>query len=341
MSRPFIIAGPCSAESEESLLRVAHDLKAVGADAFRAGLWKPRTHPGSFSGVGSEGIGWMLEVKRSTGLPIATEVLDATHAELCRNAGFDILWIGARTTSNPYLVQEIAEALSGAPVTVLVKNPLSPDLELWTGALERFGEAGVGEIVAVHRGFTPVGKTKYRNEPYWEAALSMKGRFPGMRMLCDPSHIAGKAGYVAGIAGRAVDLGFDGLMVECHPDPEKALTDSAQQIKPSGLAELLRALERNDGDAVSRRLAELREKIDIVDERIVDALGDRLAVCREIGRLKRETGMQVRQQDRWDKLMETVLAKASMLDIPESMIRSIFDEIHNSSIEEQHKITQL
>ena len=337
---PSVISGPCAAESLEQLLSTAAALAALGVDVFRAGLWKPRTHPGCFEGVGAEGIPWMLEVKKRFGMKIATEVLSPQQALLCVEAGFDIVWIGARTTASPFLVQEIADALSGNDVTVLVKNPQSADLELWAGAVERLRKAGVKEIVAVHRGCTPSSKSKYRNSPEWWMPLELRRRMPGLPLLCDPSHIAGTTLYISEIAQRALDLGFDGLMIESHCCPDRARSDAAQQLLPDDLKRLLSSLSfsPSSGDGALRELSELREKIDILDEKIVEVLGQRLDICREIGRIKRESGIGVRQQSRWTEVMAAALENGRRAGLPENMIVNVFSEIHRLSIEEQNKL---
>lgn len=339
-SIPSVIAGPCAAESLEQLLATAAPLAGSGVEVFRAGLWKPRTHPGCFEGVGAEGIPWMLEVKKRFGMKIATEVLSAQQAQLCVEAGLDIVWLGARTTASPFLVQEIADALSGSNMTVLVKNPQSADVELWVGAVERLREAGANDIIAVHRGCTPASKSKYRNSPEWWMPLELRRRMPGLPLLCDPSHIAGTTLYISEISQRALDLGFDGLMIECHCCPSQARSDAAQQLLPEDLGRLLSSLSfsPSSGDGTLRELSELREKIDILDERIVETLGQRLDICREIGRIKKEGGVGVRQQSRWNEVMASALENGRRAGIPENMIVNIFSEIHRISIEEQNKL---
>lgn len=340
MKRPLIIAGPCSAESELQVLETARGLRSAGVEVFRAGLWKPRTHPGGFEGVGEKGLDWLARVREETGMKTATEVAGAKHIEAClRSGAVDILWIGARTTSSPFVVQEIADALTGVDIPVFVKNPLSPDLELWTGALERLERAGVRTTGAVFRGFTPAEGIPYRNAPVWRIPVELRTRFPEMPFLVDPSHIAGDRRLVGELSQKALDLGFDGLMVEVHCCPEKALSDAVQQLSPAQFVEILSALNfrRQDSDDAAYRevIDSLREKIDEIDESILALIADRQAVSREIGRYKREHGIAIVQASRWDAVLSSVLERAGELGLPEDVIRQIFTSLHSASVRSQ------
>lgn len=334
------IAGPCSAESREEVLKAAADLKALGVDTFRAGLWKPRTSPSSFEGVGAEGLPWLIEVRDTLGLRVATEVASPDHVRTCLAAGLDLLWLGARTTANPFLVQEIADSLSGVSgVTVLVKNPVSPDLELWAGAIERLRSAGITDIIAVHRGFSSFEKLRYRNNPLWQIPVQLKGRFPGLKVYCDPSHIAGEASLVPEVAQKALDLGFDGLMVEVHPDPSEALSDAAQQLSPAAFAAMasgLSARSAGSSDAsFNERLCALRARIDEIDDSLVALLADRMAASREIGELKKEGGVAIVQSSRWDEVLASALALGRSRGLPEDLVRDLFTLLHEASISVQ------
>ena len=338
MDRPLVIAGPCSAESESQVLETARGLKPLGVGVFRAGLWKPRTHPGGFEGVGEKGLSWLARVREETGMKTATEVAGAKHVEVCLESGaVDILWIGARTTSSPFLVQEIAEALRGTDIPVFVKNPLSPDMDLWSGALERL--SGVGSLGLIHRGFTPSGSSPWRNDPLWRIAIEMRTRFPGMPFLVDPSHIGGDRRFVGELSQKALDLGFDGLMIEAHCNPSEALSDAAQQLSPSQLGEILSSLRlrRQDSDDAAYRevIDSLRARIDDIDESLLALLADRQAVSREIGRYKKEHGIAIVQAARWDEVMTSVLERAEALGLPADTVRRIFTAIHAASVRSQ------
>ena len=342
--RPYIIAGPCSAESEEQVMGTATALKAVGVGVFRAGIWKPRTHPGCFEGIGEKGLDWLRRVKDELGMKVCTEVASFRHVEACLKAGVDILWVGARTTANPFLVQEIAKSLAGTDTPVLIKNPISPDLELWAGAVERFRRQGVDDLGLIHRGCTTSKKIIYRNSPEWHVAVGMKSRFPELPFLCDPSHMAGKSEYVAELSQKALDLGFDGLMIESHRDPSCALSDAAQQLTPDGVAALLSSLKvrRNDSDEAGYRAAieTLRARIDVIDKEIVEALGERMEVSREIGRIKKESNISIIQTLRWESLMAGVRADAAAHGLDPDDIAAIFDRIHGASVAEQNRIIE-
>jgi len=335
-----LIAGPCSAESREEVLSSAAALKALGVDTFRAGLWKPRTSPSSFEGAGAEGLPWLVEVRGSLGMRVATEVASPAHVRACLAAGLDLLWLGARTTANPFLVQEIADSLSGcSAVTVMVKNPVNPDLELWAGAIERLRKASVGEIVAVHRGFSSFEKLRYRNNPLWQIPVNLRGRFPGMKILCDPSHIAGDASLVGEVAQKALDLGFDGLMVEVHPNPSEALSDAAQQLSPISFAEMIDGLSVRSSDssdsAFNEKLCALRSRIDGIDDSLIALLSERMAASREIGELKKSGGVAIVQSSRWDEVLSSALELGRSRGLPEALVRDLFTLLHEASISVQ------
>ena len=295
-TRPIVISGPCSAETEEQVMTTARQLAGMGVKIFRAGIWKPRTRPGAFEGVGSEGLAWMKRVKRETGMFVATEVASAQHVYSALKAGIDLLWIGARTTVNPFLMQEIADSLQGVDVPVLIKNPVNPDLDLWTGAIERLAKSGLDKIGIIHRGFSAGDKSIYRNHPKWQVAIELHRRFPELPMFCDPSHMGGRRELIGPLSQQAMDLDFDGLFVETHCDPDKAWSDAAQQITPEVLKLILSTLViRDAGRQHLSKLAEYRTSIDEYDDQLVELLGKRMEVCREIGVFKRDNNMQVQQ----------------------------------------------
>jgi len=338
--KPIIIAGPCSAESREQVLYCAKALKEIGADAFRAGIWKPRTHPGAFEGIGEAGLEWLAEASRETGLPACTEVASTRHIEKCLDAGIRTMWIGARTTTNPILIQELADCLSGTGVKLWIKNPVSPDLELWAGAVERFQRSGISDLGLIHRGFTSLNAAPYRNSPMWSLAVCMKTRFPELPFVCDPSHMAGDRAYIKEIAQRSLDIGFDGLMMEVHPNPDCAKSDARQQLTPEDLQKLLECLVLRDGSSPSNpdadiRLEELRGKIDLIDEKLLELLSSRMEVSRRIGEIKAGTGMQIIQPERWDEVMARVLAEASAQNLSRDLVESIYELIHGASVSEQ------
>lgn len=341
-SGPALIAGPCSAENREQVLASARFLSGCGVAVMRAGLWKPRTHPGSFEGVGDKGLEWLLEARGQYGIRICTEVAGAAHVKACLDAGVDALWIGARTTSNPFLVQEIADALAGTETPVLVKNPLNPDLDLWAGALERLNDSGVRRLALVHRGFTPVSGTKYRNEPQWRLILEMRRRLPDMPLFCDPSHIAGDTHYVGELSATAMGLGYDGLMVEAHPCPSEALSDSAQQLGPEALAALVAGLRRRDKDSddesYRNRMAGLRARIDMLDDELLGILSQRLDICREIGREKRDHNVSIVQTSRWENVLSRAVASAPGYKLDKGFVSDLFNLIHEASVNEQNSI---
>ncbi len=344
---PLIIAGPCSAESREQLLTTAQALaQGGGVDILRAGLWKPRTRPDSFQGVGERGLRWLVEAKQAYGLPVATEVASAHHVELALKAGVDLLWIGARTTVNPFLVQEIADALKGSEAAILIKNPMHPDLDLWSGALERIERAGIphDKIALVHRGFSTHSHWQLRNDPMWHLAFEMQQRHPDLMMLCDPSHISGSRHYVAEVARTAANLNFDGLIIESHHAPEEALSDAEQQLPPEQLHELLRALSwrvKQQGDeAYMQELGRCRAEIDRIDHDLFDLLSRRMKISDRIGEIKRENEVIILQSERWSEVVSRVVARAEDLGLSREFLLTILEGIHLESIAHQNRVVE-
>lgn len=339
--RPCVVAGPCSAESEEQVMETARGLKAVGINVFRAGIWKPRTHPGSFEGAGVPGLKWMQKVRKEYGMRICTEVANERHVFECLKHGVDMVWLGARTTANPFLVQEIAEALRDTDIPVLVKNPVNPDLDLWIGAFERLAAQGVRKLGAIHRGVSSVSKIKYRNLPQWEMAVELRSRYPELPMFADPSHMGGKREYLFELSQRAMDLGLDGLMIESHCDPSCALSDAAQQLTPSALIELLESLVVRDAmtsdEAFNEKLSRLRAQIDVLDENLIFTLASRMKVSRSIGDLKKENSVAIVQPSRWDEVLDKAAASAAAYGLDTEFIKRIFNTIHEASVAEQNK----
>jgi chorismate mutase len=339
VKRPLLIAGPCSVESEEQVFQTAKALKAGGVELLRAGLWKPRTHPNSFEGVGHIGIPWLQRIQRELGMKIATEVANTQHVEEALKAGIDLLWIGARTTTNPFAVQEIAEALRGTDVPVLVKNPVNPDVELWAGALKRLNLVGLKKIGAIHRGFSTFGKSKYRNLPQWQLPIEMKRRYPDLLMICDPSHIAGRRDSIFEVAQKSMDLGFSGLFIESHISPDQALSDAAQQITPTTLFQLLKKLVIRVGDsedmAYKASIDDLRAQIDVIDQDLLDILAKRMEISAEIGHYKKANNITILQAGRWDNLLAQVLKKGEERGLQREFLEKIFNAIHQASIDRQ------
>lgn len=340
--RPFIIAGPCSAESEIQIMETARGLKSLGICVFRAGIWKPRTHPNTFEGVGTPGLKWLQRVKNELGMKICTEVACEKHIFDCLKFGVDMVWIGARTTANPFLVQELADALKDVDMPVLVKNPVSPDPDLWAGALERFSQAGIKKLGVIHRGFSTSGRIKYRNSPEWKIAIEFRSRYPEIPFFCDPSHIAGDRKYVREISQRSLDLGLDGLMIESHCDPTCALSDAAQQLTPADLGVMLRGLTVREQDSDSpdyrENIDQLRARIDIIDEDLLSLLGERMEVSRRIGEYKKLNNIAILQTSRWDSVLEKVLSKGAELGLPAEFVKMIFNGIHDASVAVQNEI---
>lgn len=337
--RPLLIAGPCSAETEEQLLTTAHALAQEGIRLFRAGLWKPRTKPGCFEGVGAAGLPWLARVKRETGMRTATEVATAEHARAAREAGVDLLWIGARTTANPFAVQEIADALAGCDLPILVKNPLSPDLDLWIGALERLSQAGIRRLGAIHRGFSALDHSLYRNPPQWSLPIELHRRLPQLPLLCDPSHIGGRRDRIAALCQQAMDLGFDGLIVEAHCRPDEAWSDREQQVTPEELRHILSRLVIRRTDDASDGLTALRRRIDECDDELLEVLARRMQVAREIGRYKRAHTMPVLQTRRYEELLARRTAQAERAGMSAAFMQAVLQAIHEESVRQQMELS--
>jgi chorismate mutase len=341
--RPFLISGPCSAESEEQVMETARQLATINeVSVYRAGIWKPRTRPNSFEGVGKEGLKWLRRVKQETGLLVATEVANEKHVYEALKYGIDMLWIGARTSVNPFTVQEIADALKGVDVMVFVKNPINPDIELWIGAIERISGAGISRIGAIHRGFSTYEKTIYRNQPNWQLPIELRRRIPDLPIICDPSHISGVRQYLHEISQKAMDLNFDGLMIESHITPESALSDAAQQITPGELKELLiRLILRNPSTTDPKLLdvlGELRQQIDVYDDHLLELMEKRMKVAETIGRYKKENNITILQSTRWDEIVKRVMVKGEAKGLSKELIDALFKAIHQESINRQMKI---
>ena len=336
--RPLVIAGPCSAETEEQVLDTARSLAAEGIRICRAGLWKPRTKPGGFEGVGETGIPWLQRVKRETGMYTSTEVATREHVAAALKGGVDLLWIGARTAANPFAMQEIADALRGADVPVLVKNPVSPDLELWIGAIERIYNAGIRRIGAIHRGFTSIDKSLYRNHPMWAIPIELHRRLPQLPIFCDPSHIGGKRELIAPLSQQAMDLGFDGLIVEAHCSPDCAWSDKAQQVTPQTLAYIIRNLVIREMNTTTESLNELRSQIDKIDDELLDLLVRRMRVSRDIGQYKKEHNMPILQTQRYEELLDRRAGQAVQLGMAREFMRSVLQAIHEESVRQQMEV---
>ena len=337
----MLVAGPCSAESEEQVLDVAHKLKGTGVDYLRAGLWKPRTRPGSFEGVGLRGLSWMDRARSETGLKIATEVAETSHVEACLEFGVDMLWVGARTTTNPFSVQALADALKGSDIPVLVKNPMNDDVGLWIGALERLANAGITRLGAIHRGVSSSHEMRYRNAPAWKMPIELMRRMPELPMVCDPSHICGKADLIAEVAQESMDLLFDGLMVEVHPDPSSALSDAAQQLTPEIFLQMVRALRHpyeEGGDAdFQEQLSQLREQVDKMDSQLLDLLGQRMDVVREMGRLKARQNISTLQPHRWQEILAERQKHGEKLGLPSEFVGQLMQALHEEAIRQQER----
>ena len=336
--RPVVIAGPCSAETEEQVMETAKDLAKNGVRIFRAGIWKPRTKPGGFEGVGSVGLTWLQEVKKETGMLVATEVANKQHVEEALNAGVDVLWIGARTSANPFAMQEIAYSLVGADVPVLVKNPVNPDLELWIGAMQRIYNAGIRQIGAIHRGFSAYGKHLYRNMPQWHIPIELRRRMPELTLICDPSHIGGKRELVAPLSQQAMDMGFDGLIVESHCDPDSAWSDKSQQVTPEVLNFILNMLVVRDTTQTTESLTLLRQQIDQIDNDLLEALSKRMRISREIGQYKKEHSMPVVQTGRYDDILNSRAAAAEELGMNGDFMKTVYQAIHEESVRQQIEV---
>lgn len=341
-TRPFLITGPCSAESPEQVMNVSKEIAKNGnADVLRAGIWKPRTRPDSFEGMGDIALPWLVEAGKETGLPVTTEVANRHHVELALKAGIDILWIGARTTVNPFAVQEIADVLKGVDIPVMVKNPVNPDLELWIGAFERLEKAGIKELVAIHRGFSVYKHPKYRNVPTWELPIALRERLPDLPIICDPSHITGRRDLLLEVSQKAMDLNFDGLMIETHPNPDKAWSDAAQQVTPNELKHLINSLVLRSKEIQSsniNELEELRHKINDLDDKLFDILSARMNMSEEVGLFKQKNNITILQQEHWSKIIRSRLSKSKDYKLTERFVRQIMDAIHQESIRHQTKV---
>lgn len=342
LERPIIISGPCSAETEEQVMATCTQLAASGkVDVLRAGIWKPRTRPNNFEGIGVPGLKWLQKAKAATGLPITVEVANAAHVHEALKHGVDILWIGARTTVNPFSVQEIADELKGVDIPVLIKNPINADLELWIGAIERIHQAGISEVGAIHRGFAKYGEKKYRNAPQWQLPIELKRRLPEIPMLCDPSHIAGNRELLFDVAQEALDLNYDGLMIESHINPAEAWSDAKQQVTPERLAEMvenfvLRNIE-NTGQSASP-LDAFRSQIDKLDEEILNLLSKRMLVAENIGGYKKDNNITILQNKRWEEILQQAFKKGDKLGLSKKFVEKYFRAVHQESIDHQHKV---
>lgn len=341
--KPLIISGPCSAETEEQVLATAQGLAATGkVNLLRAGIWKPRTRPGQFEGIGVKGLPWMAKAKALTGLPITVEVATAKQVEDALNFDVDVLWIGARTTVNPFSVQEIADALRGVDVPVLIKNPINPDLELWTGAVERVAKAGIKNIGLIHRGFSSYGNTEYRNAPMWHLAIEMKRRNPDMMLICDPSHICGRRDILQEVIQTSIDLDYDGLIIESHIDPDNAWSDAKQQVTPAVLGEMLSNIiwrrENVSSEDYQTNLEKLRQQINQLDDELMQILSQRMKVAEKIGLYKKENNITILQTNRWNEILEKATTKGDKIGLSKEFITRYFDAVHMESINHQNKI---
>lgn len=342
LNHPLVIAGPCSAETEEQVLKIAHELKNSDVSIFRAGIWKPRTRPGGFEGVGEIGLKWLQKAKAETGLLMATEVATAAHVKLALEHNIDVLWIGARTTVNPFAVQEIADALEGTDKIVLLKNPVNPDLSLWIGGLERLYNANIKKLGVIHRGFSTYEKTKYRNNPEWQIAIDLQNRFPDLPLICDPSHITGKRDMIQEVSQQALDLNYDGLIIETHIDPDNAWSDAAQQVTPATLKQMfinLRVRKVSDDESeYNQKMAKLRMQIDEFDGKLLEVLGNRMKVADKIGLLKKEKNVAILQNKRWNEILGKMILEGEEKGLSNEFVMHLFKAIHQESITHQEKV---
>jgi chorismate mutase len=341
-THPLIISGPCGVESEKQINDIAAELKKLKINILRGGIWKPRTRPDSFQGIGTEGLQWLKNAGMRNGLPVTVEVASPRHVEEALNAGIDVLWIGARTTVNPFLVQEIADALKGTDIPVMVKNPVNPDLELWIGAFERLNRSGINKLIAIHRGFSSSEKSRYRNSPEWQIPIELKRRYPTLPLLCDPSHISGSRKFILQIAQYAMDLNYDGLMIESHVDPDHALSDKEQQLTPARLKEVLDGLiirkPSVDDVMFMNMLEHLRENIDSLDEQILSLMSERMSIARNIGQYKKDNNMTVLQVERWNEILRTRLQSGEIKELNRDFILKFYSLIHDESIRQQTEV---
>lgn len=342
LNHPLVIAGPCSAETEDQVLKIAHELKKSDVSIFRAGIWKPRTRPGGFEGVGEIGLKWLQKAKAETGLLMATEVATAAHVKLALEHDIDVLWIGARTTVNPFAVQEIADALQGTDKIVLLKNPVNPDLSLWIGGLERLYNANIKKLGVIHRGFSTYEKTKYRNNPEWQIAIDLQNRFPDLPLICDPSHITGKRDMIQEVSQQALDLNYDGLIIETHIDPDNAWSDAAQQVTPATLKQMfinLRVRKVTDDESeYNQKMAKLRMQIDEFDGKLLEILGNRMKVADKIGLLKKEKNVAILQNQRWNEILGKMILEGEEKGLSNEFVMQLFKAIHQESISHQEKV---
>ncbi len=336
--RPFVIAGPCSAETEEQVVTTAKQLSEKGCHLFRAGIWKPRTKPGGFEGKGDEALPWLANVKKETGMLVSTEVATPEHVEKALQHGIDFIWVGARTTANPFAMQALADSLRGVDIPVLVKNPVNPDLELWIGALERLNQAGVKRLGAIHRGFSSYDKKIYRNLPMWQIPIELRRRYPTLPLICDPSHISGRRDLIAPLCQQAMDLGFDGLLVESHCNPDEAWSDAMQQITPEVLDYILSLLVIRDETLTTEGITQLRHQIDELDNQLMELLAKRMRVCREIGQYKKEYNMTVLQTQRYKEILDKRGVQGAMCGMSAEFAAKIFEHIHEESVRQQMEI---
>ena len=344
LDHPLVIAGPCSAETEEQVLKIAHQLKDTDVNFYRAGIWKPRTRPGNFEGVGALGLKWLQKVKADTGLKTATEVANRNHVKLALEHDIDLLWVGARTTVSPFIMQELADALAGTDKIVMVKNPINPDLGLWLGGIERLKTAGIEKLGAIHRGFSTYEKTKYRNIPEWQIAIEFQNKFPDIPLINDPSHITGKRDMIFDVSQMALDLNFDGLMIETHFDPDNAWSDAAQQITPDTLIKMMEDLKiRKVSDEETEykdKMTNLRAQIDIADNTLIDTLGKRMKISDKIGVLKKEKNVAVLQSKRWNEILGKMILEGERAGLSEEFVLRVFKAIHQESINHQQKVVK-
>ncbi len=336
--RPFVIAGPCSAETEEQVMATARQLAGKGCHMFRAGVWKPRTKPGGFEGNGEAALPWMKQVREETGMLVATEVATPEHVELALKYGIDILWVGARTSANPFAMQALADSLRGVDVPVFVKNPVNPDLELWVGALERINQAGIKRLGAIHRGFSSYDKKIYRNLPMWQIPIELHRRIPDLPIICDPSHIGGRRELIAPLCQQAMDLGFEGLIVESHCDPDKAWSDAKQQVTPDVLDYILGLLVVRSESYSTEGINQLRSQIDELDNQLMELLAKRMRVCREIGQYKKEHNMTILQAARYNEILEKRGAQGALCGMDAEFVAKVFENIHEESVRQQMEI---